>query len=149
MFFPAFHDLHHPLLPEHLPCAMVYAKPDHLLIHPPIHSSNQPSNQLSTYSPTHHPPIIHLLILPLSIHSPIYSSIHLFIHPPTHPSISLPHLHSMTVSQVTIYKVPCWLRDLMMNKQISKDGHNKGQKPMELTEADNIKKRWKEYPEEL
>ena len=96
----------------------------YLSIHPSIHPSNQPS----TYSPTHHPPIIHLLIQPLSIHSPIYSSIHLFIHPPTHPSIIIPHLYSMTVSQVAVYEVPCWLRGLMMNKQISKDRHNKGQK---------------------
>ena len=30
-----------------------------------------------------------------------------------------------------------------------KDGHNKGQKRKDLTEADEIKKRWKEYTEEL
>ena len=101
----------------------------HLTIYSSItHPSVHPSNQPSTYSPTHHPPIIHLLIQTLSIHSPIYLSIHLFIHPPTHPSIILTHLHSMTVSQVTVYEVPCWLRDLMMNKQISKNGHNKEQK---------------------
>ena len=30
-----------------------------------------------------------------------------------------------------------------------KDGHNKGQKCKDLTEADEIKKRWQEYTEEL
>ena len=30
-----------------------------------------------------------------------------------------------------------------------KDGHNKGQKCMDLTEEEDIKKRWKEYTEEL
>ena len=30
-----------------------------------------------------------------------------------------------------------------------KDGHNKGQKCMDLTEAEDIKKRWQEYTEEL
>ena len=30
-----------------------------------------------------------------------------------------------------------------------KDGPNKGQKGMDLTEAEDIKKRWQEYTEEL
>ena len=30
-----------------------------------------------------------------------------------------------------------------------KDGHNKGQNDMDLTEAEDIKKRWQEYTEEL
>ena len=30
-----------------------------------------------------------------------------------------------------------------------KDGHKKGQKPQDLTEAEDIKKRWQEYTEEL
>ena len=30
-----------------------------------------------------------------------------------------------------------------------KDGHNKGQNGMDLTEAEDIKKRWQEYTEEL
>ena len=30
-----------------------------------------------------------------------------------------------------------------------KDGHNKGQNGMDLTEADDVKKRWQEYTEEL
>ena len=30
-----------------------------------------------------------------------------------------------------------------------KDGHYKGQNGIDLTEAENIKKRWKEYTEEL
>ena len=30
-----------------------------------------------------------------------------------------------------------------------KDGHDKGQNGMELTEEDDIKKRWQEYTEEL
>ena len=30
-----------------------------------------------------------------------------------------------------------------------KDGHNKGQKWVDLTEAEDIKKRWQEYTEEL
>ena len=31
----------------------------------------------------------------------------------------------------------------------SKDGYNKGQNGMDLTEAEDIKKRWQEYTEEL
>ena len=30
-----------------------------------------------------------------------------------------------------------------------KDGHNKGQKWVDLTEAEDIKKRWQEYTKEL
>ena len=30
-----------------------------------------------------------------------------------------------------------------------KDGHNKGQNGMDLTEVEDIKKRWQEYTEEL
>ena len=30
-----------------------------------------------------------------------------------------------------------------------KDGHNKGQNAMDLTEAEDIKRRWQEYTEEL
>ena len=30
-----------------------------------------------------------------------------------------------------------------------KDGHNKGQNVMDVTEAEDIKKRWQEYTEEL
>ena len=34
-------------------------------------------------------------------------------------------------------------------KGICKDGHNKGQNGMDLTEPEDIKKRWQEYTEEL
>ena len=34
-------------------------------------------------------------------------------------------------------------------KKISKDGLNKGQKQYDLTEAEEINKRWEEYTEEL
>ena len=39
---------------------------------------------------------------------------------------------------------------LLMKGNVScKDGHNKGRKSMDLTEAEGIKKRWQEYTEEL
>ena len=44
------------------------------------------------------------------------------------------------------------IRDLFkkIRRNISrKDGHNKGQKWQDITEAEDIKKRWQEYTEEL
>ena len=42
------------------------------------------------------------------------------------------------------------LRKFKIPRTIScKDGHNKGQKWYDLTEAEDIKKRWQEYTEEL
>ena len=36
-----------------------------------------------------------------------------------------------------------------LGKTVCKDGHNKGENGMDLTEAEDIKKRWQEYTEEL
>ena len=45
-------------------------------------------------------------------------------------------------------------RDLFKNQRYQgniscKDEHNKGQNGMDLTEAEDVKKRWEEYTEEL
>ena len=42
------------------------------------------------------------------------------------------------------------LKKLRYQGNIScKDGHNKGRKCMDLTEAENVEKRWQEYTEKL
>ena len=40
------------------------------------------------------------------------------------------------------------IRDTYQGNISCKDGHNKGQKWFDLTEAEDIKKRWQEYTEE-
>ena len=41
------------------------------------------------------------------------------------------------------------IRDRYQGNISCKDGHNKGQNGIDLTEAEDIKKRWQEYTEKL